>query len=230
MNADAKTHLMVKVAKEYFEVGKTQQEIAGSLRISRSSVSRLLTRAREEGIVQIAVDTPAGIYFELEKKLEKTYGLIEAIVIETRNYDSQDSVALELGQAAANYLDRTVQKNDVIGFAWGTTMKAMVDSMQPRKIPGIKVFQMNGGTEENPQYQLGSPIFDKVRIQLNQEYYPGKEFTIKVIGNSAENVYIQSSALNKNPFQRYWINHKDLVNGGELILNMGPNPNMNWGK
>lgn len=94
----------------------------------------------------------------------------------------------------------------------------------------IGLFQMNGGTEENPQYQLGSPIFDKVRIQLNQEYYPGKEFTIKVIGNSAENVYIQSSALNKNPLQRYWINHKDLVNGGELILNMGKNPNINWGK
>ncbi len=94
----------------------------------------------------------------------------------------------------------------------------------------IGLFQMNGGTEENPQYQLGSPIFDKVRIQLNQEYYPGKEFTIKVIGNTAENIYIQSSALNKYPLQKYWINHNDLVNGGELILNMGKNPNINWGK
>lgn len=94
----------------------------------------------------------------------------------------------------------------------------------------IGLFQMNGGTEENPQYQLGSPIFDKVRIQLNQEYYPGKEFTIKIIGNSAENIYIQSSALNKYPLQKYWINHDDLVNGGELILNMGKKPNVDWGK
>jgi len=94
----------------------------------------------------------------------------------------------------------------------------------------IGLFQMNGGTEENPQYQLGSPIFDKVKIQLNQKYYPGKELNIEIIGNSPDNVYIQSATLNKSPVQKYWITHNDLVNGGELILNMGPNPNKNWGK
>lgn len=94
----------------------------------------------------------------------------------------------------------------------------------------IGLFQMNGGTEENPQYQLGSPIFDKVKIQLNQKYYPGKEFTIEVNGNSVENVYIQSTELNDKPLQKYWINHNDMVNGGKLILNMGKNPNMDWGK
>ena len=94
----------------------------------------------------------------------------------------------------------------------------------------IGLFQMNGGTEENPQYQLGSPIFDKVKIELNQDYYPGKEFTIVVNGNSAENVFIQSSSLNKKPLQKCWIDHNNLVNGGELILNLGKDPNKNWGK
>jgi putative alpha-1,2-mannosidase len=94
----------------------------------------------------------------------------------------------------------------------------------------IGLFQMNGGTEENPQYQLGSPIFDKIKIQLNPDYYPGKEFTIEVNANSAENVYIQSAKLNNNQLQNYWINHNDLVNGGKLTLNMGKNPDRNWGK
>jgi len=145
MNVESKTHLMVKVAKQYFEKGMTQQEIATSLRVSRSKVSRLLSRAREEGIVQIAIEVPPGIYLELEESLEQHSCLVEVIVVETSNYYYPAGIALELGQAAAGYLERVIKKKDIIGFAWGTTMKAMVDAMQPQKIPGVKIFQMNGG-------------------------------------------------------------------------------------
>lgn len=145
METHIKNHLMVKVAKQYFDVGMTQQQIATSLRISRSTVSRLLSRARADGIVQISIKVPPGIYPELEKKLEAVYDLVEAIVIETPKTDSPDEIAAQLGQAAATYLERTIQPNDKIGFAWGMTMKAMVDSVRPKVIPGIKVFQMNGG-------------------------------------------------------------------------------------
>lgn len=144
MGTESKTHLMVKIAKQYFEEGMTQQEIATSLRISRSTVSRMLSRARDMGIVQITIEVPSGIYPELEKSLEQHFNLVEAIVIETKDHESSFGIASELGHAAAAYLERTVQKNDVIGFAWGTTMKAMVDAVQPQKIPGVKVFQMNG--------------------------------------------------------------------------------------
>ena len=88
----------------------------------------------------------------------------------------------------------------------------------------LGLFQMNGGTEENPQCQLGSPIFDKVVIELNPEYYPGKEFIIETIGNSAENVYVDSVSLNNKPIQENWIDHSDLVKGGKLILKMKQNP------
>jgi predicted alpha-1,2-mannosidase len=88
----------------------------------------------------------------------------------------------------------------------------------------LGLFQMNGGTEENPQYQTGSPIFDKVVIDLNPAYYPGKEFIIEAIGNSAENVYVDSVLLNNKPTQGNWIDHSDLVNGGKLTLKMKQNP------
>ena len=54
----SKTALIVKVAKLYFEVGMSQAEIAQELDISRSYVSRLLTDAKEQGIVSIAVIGP----------------------------------------------------------------------------------------------------------------------------------------------------------------------------
>ena len=88
----------------------------------------------------------------------------------------------------------------------------------------LGLFQMNGGTEENPQYQLGSPIFDKVVIELNPAYYPGKEFIIETIGNSAENVFVDSVSLNNKPIQENWINHSDMVKGGKISLKMKQNP------
>ncbi|MFL7839059.1 MAG: sugar-binding transcriptional regulator [Candidatus Promineifilaceae bacterium] len=145
MATHSKTHLMVKVAKQYFEAGLTQQQIAHSLRISRSTVSRLLTKAREDGIVQISIEVPPGIHPELEKTIEQKFDLVEAIVVETLDYNSPDSIAGELGRAAAGYLERTIQDKDTIGFAWGITMKAMVDTMPPKNLPGVNVFQMNGG-------------------------------------------------------------------------------------
>jgi len=94
----------------------------------------------------------------------------------------------------------------------------------------IGLFQMNGGTEENPQYQLGSSIFDNVKIELNTDFYPGKEFDIDIQNNSNKNVYIQSASFNNNPIQKCWINHNDLVKGGKLEVKMGPTPNTDWGK
>jgi predicted alpha-1,2-mannosidase len=85
----------------------------------------------------------------------------------------------------------------------------------------IGLFQMNGGTEANPQYQLGSPIFDTVTIQLNQKYYPGKSLTIKTIGNSDKNRCIISAYFNGKQIRESSINHLDLVKGGELTLKMG---------
>ncbi|MBN1266519.1 MAG: sugar-binding transcriptional regulator [Anaerolineales bacterium] len=171
MDTASRTHLMVKVAKKYFELGMTQQEIAASLRISRSTVSRLLSRARNEGVVQINIEVPSGIYPELEKSLEQQFNLLEAIVISTQDYNSSMGIVVELGQAAAVYLERTIQNNDVIGFAWGTTMKAMVDAVQPLGIRGIKVFQMNGGLTPQMTDIHGTSLTHNLAVRLGGEAY-----------------------------------------------------------
>ena len=88
----------------------------------------------------------------------------------------------------------------------------------------IGLFQMNGGTDENPVYQIGSPIFNKVTIQLNPKYYPGKSFVIKAQNNSAENVYVNKITLNNTPLNAYSISHDTITSGGELILEMAAKP------
>lgn len=81
----------------------------------------------------------------------------------------------------------------------------------------------------DPVYQITAPIFKSVKIELDDSVYPGKEFTIKAAKLSKTNMYIQSARLNGKPLNRSWISHEELVNGGELIFEMGPEPNKVWG-
>jgi alpha-1,2-mannosidase, putative len=91
------------------------------------------------------------------------------------------------------------------------------------------LFQTNGGASEKPFYEIGSPIFPKVTIELNSKYYPGKTFTIEARNVSDKNRYIQSATLDGKPLNKPWFYHSELVDGGSLVLEMGPEPNMNWG-
>jgi len=90
------------------------------------------------------------------------------------------------------------------------------------------LFQMDGGTSQKPIYEIGSPLFEKVSIQLDQNYYPGEEFVIEARKVSDKNRYVQSASLNGKNLQTCWFYHEDLVKGGKLVLQMGPDPNTNW--
>lgn len=141
--------LLTKVARLYYEQDKTQPEIAGQLDLSQATVSRLLKRAKQENIIRITVNVPFGTYPELEENLQKTYGLKEAVVVDS--LEDNDYVLRDLGAAAAYYLETTLHTDDIIGISsWSSTLLAMVDSMQVINRPTrVKVLQILGG--------LGSP-------------------------------------------------------------------------
>jgi putative alpha-1,2-mannosidase len=88
------------------------------------------------------------------------------------------------------------------------------------------LFEMDGGTSTEPMVDLTSPLFDRIVIRLDQEYYPGKEFVIEAHGNSAENVYVQSARLNGHRLSEPRIRFFDIVSGGRLVFSMGPEPKM----
>jgi predicted alpha-1,2-mannosidase len=74
------------------------------------------------------------------------------------------------------------------------------------------------------KYQITSPVFSTIEMALDSKYYPGKKFTIKAKNNSAENIYIQSIRLNGKPLERFYILHDEIVSGGILEMEMGPDP------
>jgi predicted alpha-1,2-mannosidase len=93
----------------------------------------------------------------------------------------------------------------------------------------IGLFQMDGGASTTPVYEIGSPLFEKITIHLDENYYSGKKFVIEAKNTSKENRYVQSATLNGKSFNTFWFYHKDLVNGGELVVEMGSSPNKQWG-
>ena len=93
----------------------------------------------------------------------------------------------------------------------------------------IGLFDVQGGASVNPFYETGSPLFSKIIIHLDPDYYPGKTFTIEARHVSDENRYIQTATLNGKKLDKPWFYHSELVKGGKLTLVMGSKPNEQWG-
>lgn len=93
----------------------------------------------------------------------------------------------------------------------------------------LGLFDVQGHTRANPTFQFGSPLFDKVTIRLDRDYYPGEKLVIETVDNSRENMFVQGVSFNGEPVVNCWIGHGRLTGGGTLVFKMGPEPNTYWG-
>ncbi|MDG1291911.1 MAG: GH92 family glycosyl hydrolase [Flavobacteriaceae bacterium] len=76
-----------------------------------------------------------------------------------------------------------------------------------------------------PQYVLGSPLFDKVTMYLQN----GNSFNIEARNNNHKNYYIESVKLNETNYNNTWIDYNDIQKGGKLIFKMNDKPNKDFG-
>ncbi|MXV15421.1 GH92 family glycosyl hydrolase [Hufsiella ginkgonis] len=93
----------------------------------------------------------------------------------------------------------------------------------------LGLFQTDGGSRIDPIYEIASPVFPKVTIDLGGRYGRGKTFDINALNVSRGNKYVQSAVLNGKKLDTFWFPASELLKGGKLELVMGPQPNKNWG-
>lgn len=86
------------------------------------------------------------------------------------------------------------------------------------------LFDVQGGSDERPTFQLGSPLFDRIEIDLHPMNADGKRFVIETEGNAPDAYYLQSATLNGKPLKKYWFFRDELFKGGTLKLQMGTEP------
>lgn len=94
----------------------------------------------------------------------------------------------------------------------------------------IGLFQMDGGASINSYYEITTPIFDEIEIQLDPLYYSGDKFVIIAENNSDDNTYIQQAKLNGQDWMKFSFSHEIFSKGGELKLILGKEPNIKWGQ
>jgi DNA-binding transcriptional regulator LsrR (DeoR family) len=153
--------LLYKLAKAYYEDNLTQGEIGRRFGLSRIKVSRLLQQARDERIVQITIISPQESNAELERELERRFGLDEAVIVFPSSYD-KETVVQELGPPAAECLLRSLQGNEVISISWGTTLLSVVEALSLQAWPEVKVVQMLGGLGRPESETYGADLVHRM--------------------------------------------------------------------
>ena len=115
--------LIYKVCSLYYEDDMRQQEISDYLGIFRATISRMLQKEKESGIVRVEVVNPIQFtYGKLEKTLERKYGLKDVIVVENSSLDTRQESLNKMYEKAALYLSQFFRDGDYIGVSMGFTL------------------------------------------------------------------------------------------------------------
>lgn len=162
--------LLADVAEMYYSQGKDQSAIAKQIGVTRSMVSRMLTEARNRGIVDIRIIRPIQYEQDLEDAIRSIYGIETVYVVSIRN-SNHDKLLIELGKAAAQVLDHYLPSDAILGLAWGTTISAVVDAVESTgKYPG-KVVQLVGAMgAQNAEYD-GHALVQRLANKLGGNPY-----------------------------------------------------------
>lgn len=89
----------------------------------------------------------------------------------------------------------------------------------------LGLFDVKGLTEIDPKFQIGAPLFDKVTVRLNKDYYPGEKFVIEAKKQAIGDCYLQDISLNNRPQDTVQLPFSEVVKGGKLVLGLGASPN-----
>ncbi len=93
----------------------------------------------------------------------------------------------------------------------------------------IGLFQTDGGCRADPVYEIGSPLYETIEINMGGRYGRGDKFVIEAKNTSRLNKYVQSAVLNGQVLSDFKFPASELLKGGKLELEMGEEPNKNWG-
>ena len=183
-----------EAASMYYVQGETMEVIAHHLRVSRSTVSRLLARARQEGVVRVTLVQPGGAG-SLEGRMTQAFGvrthivpvregtteihrlqqvasvaaahmvdLIEALVEQAGNGGPQAQDPA--GSGGEGSVQGRGSGGVVVGVAWGTTMSEVSAALPSRSVPGLTVVQLNGASDPVREGPSAGEVLSRLRTSL----------------------------------------------------------------
>ncbi|WP_196594321.1 sugar-binding transcriptional regulator [Pectinatus sottacetonis] len=157
--------ILRKVAHMYYEADMKQSDIAKRLGLDRTTVSKYLKRAKEQGIVKITLEYDS--YSDLENMLEEKFNLKEVYVVPSAG--SQSETLSLVGKAALHLLSRLIKNRMVIGFNWGRSMGAIANEATRESFAAVNAdfVPLVGGSESLDSELLVNTICYKVANAFN---------------------------------------------------------------
>jgi DNA-binding transcriptional regulator LsrR (DeoR family) len=140
---DRDEQLATRAAWLYFVAGLTQVQIAKKLGVNRIRVNRLLSQAREQGMVQIRITGKLAECVALEERLKERFALSEAIVVPTP--PDQALVHHVIATAAGEALSKRLEDGMSVGVGWGRTLRLSLRSVPRRPMKRLQVVSLLGG-------------------------------------------------------------------------------------
>lgn len=160
--------LMAEVALLYYKKGLTQQEIANTLQLTRQTVSKLLTNAIQENVVEITIHNPQAERKELETRLQALYGIRAIVGSVSKKNDDLRKIATT--QTAVQYLlERFQEENLRIAISWGRSVQSVVQDFPTVHTKGHVVFPMFGATEHEQTYFLPNELAREFAVKIDAD-------------------------------------------------------------
>ncbi|MEE3026628.1 MAG: sugar-binding transcriptional regulator [Pseudomonadota bacterium] len=164
----------------YYVGGKTQDEIAKTLKTSRQSAQRLVALSMSEGLVKVRLEHPIARCMELAQGIKKKFGLTFCEVVPS--VDDDPNSTLGLGQAGAAAIERALKFDapQTIAFGTGRVLRACADELSILHCPQHKIVSLVGNIADNGEatrYDVAVHVADRVKAQ----HYP---MPIPVIASS----------------------------------------------
>jgi DNA-binding transcriptional regulator LsrR (DeoR family) len=172
--------LAVKTAWLYYVEGLTQEQIADKLKVTRVKVMRTLAACTADGVVVTTINAQTTRQVELERALERQWGLDAAIVVPTPSGD--EHLERAIGHAIALYLDEQMQDGMTLAIGGGATLHSSIGFLSRRHLKGASVVALVGSLPHS-QWINPSTVAAKVAEAFDVDSY---QITAPVIAHSRE--------------------------------------------
>lgn len=157
----------IKVARLYFYQNRSTKEIASEMNVSRSTISRLLTYAKEEGLVNISVVDPAEEPRLMEKKIIDQFQIERVHVVQVPEIAGEAEWLNRVAQYTARYLNNVFESNMTLGIAWGTTLTAVSKHLIKKTTQNSHIVQLNG---TGNTLSLGNEYASEIIMRFAENY------------------------------------------------------------
>lgn len=143
----------------YYVAGRTQDEIAITMGISRQSAQRLVSLSVAEKLIKVRLDHPIAACLELGEALKTEYGLKQVEIVPSD--PTSDSATVGVAEAGAQELERWLKQPDPLVIAMGTgrTLRAMIDQLSPMECPQHKIVSLTGNISPDGSAAYFNVIF-----------------------------------------------------------------------